>query len=160
MLYFRDPVFDLYKFGKMMRISVSRHHFAKHVVDLAARLALQINDMQQLRTGSELLHDQIFRLSWRTYIWILPVNTHYLDYSADRKNIISNSLLGTAILYKRLLNSHDPDDQLYSRFVLRRGLEWLCNKTEYEGEPSTFEDIPTIDCAVLNSLFIEEGETK
>ena len=155
--YFQDPVFDLVMLGKTTKGSVSRYSFAYHIVHLAARLALQINDAKQLNAGRELLHDQIARLSWKSYIWIIPLSTHSLDYSiyAARgyEDVLPNSLLGTAILYKELLNSRDPDDWCYGRSILCRGLEWSCSMAEYEGIPNPCGDMPMIDCAVLNSLF-------
>jgi hypothetical protein len=155
--YFQPQLFDLLKLGQVIGVRVSRKAFAKHVVDLAARLALQVATVQDLNRGRELLHDQIARLSWQTYVWIIPVGTHRLEHSiypvSGYEDVIPESCLGTALLYREQLNSSNLTDQLYARLMVRTGLEWACHKAQHEGKPNGHNDMPGLDCTKVNALF-------
>ncbi len=156
MSYFQSPLFDLLKFGQSVGTRVTRTAFARHVVDLAAKLVEQTTNIDDMARSQELLHDQIARLHWQTFIWIFPVRTHRLDYSIypaeGYSKILPASLLGTALLYRGALNSRDWEDQRYARLMVRTGLEWACLKAEYEGRPNPYNDMPELDANKLNSL--------
>lgn len=158
MNYFQAPVFDLLKLGQAMKRPVSRRVFASHVIDLAAQLSHGVTDVTSLNQARELLHTQIVRLTWKSYIWIFPVESHALDYSiypvAGYEYVIPDSLLGTAIRYCGAMNSSDPDVLHYCRSMIRSGLEWACYKAQYEGGPNLYGDMPQIQSAELNALFI------
>lgn len=157
MNYFREPIFDLLKFGQSNKRPVSRHSFSRHIVDLAAKTALQITDAQGLKQGRELLHNQLARLTWTTYIWIVPLQKfrtgHHIYPVPGYENVLPDSLLGTAILYRHQFNSADPNNRLYCHSMVCNGLEWACHKAQNEGGPNVHADMPTIDCSVLNALF-------
>ena len=157
MTYFQSPVFDLLKLGQSIGRPASRIAFAKHVVDLSTKLAQQARDTEDLNRSRELLHDQIARLVWRSYIWIFPVQTHRLDYSiypaTSYEDILPDSVLGTALIYRQPLNSQDPEARYYARLMFRTGLEWACKKAELEGRPNVYNDMPELDRDKLNKVF-------
>ena len=160
MIYFQTPVFDLLKLGQTIGRPASRRPFARHVVDIAAKLAQRVENAQDLIRSRELLHDQISRLVWHSYFWIVPIQTYQLDYSiypaAGYENVLPNSLLGTSLLYRGQLNSGDHDNQLYSRLMVRTGLEWACKKAEFEGRPNAHNDMPELDLNRLNLLLKDQ----
>jgi hypothetical protein len=157
MNYFKDPVFDLLKLGQKMKKPVTRHSFARHVVDLGAKLALQVVDAKGLNQSRELLHDQIASLSWKNYFWFIPTRSFRMDYSIypshGHEDVLPYSLLGTSLLYRYQLNSSDPETKYYTRLMVRTGLEWACYMGQHEGKPNAFGDMTCIDCNVLNTIF-------
>lgn len=156
MNYFREPVFDLLKLGQAIKRPLSRRDFASHVLDLAAQLSLGVTDTNSLNQAREFLHTQIARLSWKTYIWVFPVQSHALDHSiypaTGYEYVIPESLLGTAIRYRGAMHSSDPEARRYCRSMIRSGLEWACHKALHEGRPNPHDDMPRFQSVQLNAL--------
>lgn len=69
---------------------------------------------------------------------------------AGYESVLPDSLLATSLAYCSQLHSSDPDDQHYSRLMVRTGLEWACHKAEHEGRPNAHNDIPLLDVEKLN----------
>lgn len=157
MNYFQSPVFDLLKLGQMMKRPVSRKSFASHVVDLASQLSLGIAEAKSLNQARELLHNQIARLKWKTYIWVFPVQSyalgHFIYPVQGYEDVIPNSLLCTATKYRDAMHSSDPDARYYCRSLICSGLEWACYKGQREGCPNLHGDIPQLQDFEFNAFF-------
>ena len=113
MLRFKYPTYDLLKYGQQMKKPVSRRNFARQVVDLATQLALSLNSSQQIQRSIELLHNQISGLRWKTYIFIIPVQSHSMSRDTcgpeGREDLLPESLLATVSFYKSQLNFANQD---------------------------------------------------
>ena len=157
MAYFDPPLFDLLKLGQLLKRSVSRKAFARHVVDTAAHLAIHYTGPQDFRLARSVLRDQISHLTWRDYVWVVPTTTYRLDHTIypveGYENVLPDSLLGTALKYRSSLNSSAPDERSYVRVMVRIGLEWACHKGQFEGSPNPHGDMPELDCHELNERF-------
>ena len=148
MLRFKYPTYDLLKYGQQMKKPVSRRNFARQVVDLATQLALNLNSSQQIQRSIELLHNQISGLRWKTYIFIIPVQSHSMSRDTcgpeGREDLLPESLLATVSFYKSQLNFANQDERYFCKKSIGAGLEWLCQRMQYEGVHSAFNTVPLL----------------
>jgi len=89
-----------------------------------------IINMESLEGVKRCIEYQIKRISWRDYLWIIPLfkNIPFYGVASEREivKLLADSLILTTVLYRESLNSRPYGTRYNFLYEIIMTLEWLC----------------------------------
>lgn len=107
---------------------ISRVSFGAPVVRMADAVITTYFDKASIKGVKKCLEYEIKRVSWRDYIWIIPLSKHTPFDPADRDtlSLLAESLILTIIAYRIQLNERSSGLSHIVFNEIIQGFEWVC----------------------------------